>query len=339
MLPRGVFRPLLALLVAVVTIAAAGGAAPVTPAEALIQATPADSVARYYSLIGERNFAGAWERLSANRRAALSDNFDAWVRSHDTTMSVEVRSVSTVARTPSAATVVVSLVAVDAEGGSTVARTFEGTWGLVLVSGDWKLDTPTIQMTNEQRPAPTQATAPARVEPVVQSPPPPAPPSSASARFESGTKIVGTDIAPGTYRSHNTGPGCYWARLSGLGGTLDEIIANENEGGPAVVTIAPTDKAFTSRRCASWSDDLSPVTASLDAPFGDGTYIIGIDVAPGVWRSEGGTSCYWARLSGFGDTLNEILANENAGASGTVRISDGDKGFKSRRCGTWTKIE
>jgi hypothetical protein len=166
-----------------------------------------------------------------------------------------------------------------------------------------------------------------------------APDATFAQSFGTGVKVVGADIQPGTYRSNNPGSGCYWARLSGFGGTLAEIIANDNAIGPAVVTIAPTDKGFNSTRCATWTQDLSPVTTSPVAPFGDGTFIVGTDVAPGLWRSQGGTSCYWERLRGFGGTLDDITANENAGASGLVQISESDKGFSSSRCGTWTKVQ
>jgi hypothetical protein len=68
-----------------------------------------------------------------------------------------------------------------------------------------------------------------------------------------GTFRVGSDIAPGTYRAANPDGFCYWARLSGTGGTLREIIANDNTTGPAVVTIAATDAAFESTGCGGWT--------------------------------------------------------------------------------------
>lgn len=67
-----------------------------------------------------------------------------------------------------------------------------------------------------------------------------------------GTFIVGTDIQPGTYKA-DASPGCYWARLSGLGGSVSDIIANDNADGPVVVTISPKDKAFTDARCGSFT--------------------------------------------------------------------------------------
>lgn len=73
--------------------------------------------------------------------------------------------------------------------------------------------------------------------------------------FDDGTHVVGEDIQPGTYRTHGddgSSFGCYWARLSGFSGELDEIIANDNAQN-TVVTIAETDKGFSSSGCGTWT--------------------------------------------------------------------------------------
>ena len=69
------------------------------------------------------------------------------------------------------------------------------------------------------------------------------------ATIKEGISLVGVDVQPGTYRSDN--PSCYFARLSGTSGELDDIIANGN--GATVVTIDPSDNAFESRRCSPWT--------------------------------------------------------------------------------------
>ena len=68
--------------------------------------------------------------------------------------------------------------------------------------------------------------------------------------FGDGAFIVGTDIAPGTYRGSG-GESCYWERLSSFEG--DGITLNGLESGAAVVTIAESDKGFRSRDCAPWT--------------------------------------------------------------------------------------
>ena len=72
-----------------------------------------------------------------------------------------------------------------------------------------------------------------------------------------GTYVVGKDIEPGTYRTDGPQGGlvtnCYWARLSSTSGDLRDIIANGNTMGRTTVTIAPTDKAFTTTGCNRWT--------------------------------------------------------------------------------------
>jgi len=71
--------------------------------------------------------------------------------------------------------------------------------------------------------------------------------------FADGAYRVGPDIEPGTYRSLGTSNSCYWERLRGFGGTLDDIIANFIGPNPTIVAIAPTDAGFRSDRCGSWT--------------------------------------------------------------------------------------
>lgn len=160
-------------------------------------------------------------------------------------------------------------------------------------------------------------------------------PRERAAAFRDGMNIVGTDIQPGTYRAVGPFNSCYWARLSGLSGNSDDIIANDNGSGP-VVKIGASDKAFQSRGCGTWTADLSPITQSPDSSFGNGTFIVGTDISAGTWKSDSPESCYWARLSGFSGGMGHVIANENG--AGLVQIARTDKGFLSSSCGTWTKI-
>lgn len=75
--------------------------------------------------------------------------------------------------------------------------------------------------------------------------------TKSKTRFGPGTYLVNVDIAPGTHRAR--GNGCYWARLRNFEGGLNAIIANANPQGSAIVTIARTDRGFTSTRCGTWT--------------------------------------------------------------------------------------
>ena len=171
-------------------------------------------------------------------------------------------------------------------------------------------------------------------------PPSPSPsPGPDATTFGDGIWMVGEDIPAGTYRNADSSGGCYWARLNGFGGSLNEIIANQFTYARQIVTILPGDAGFESVGCGVWSSNLAPITSSTTAPFGDGTYLVGVDIAPGTWRNDDSSGgCYWARLNGFSGTLDEIEANAFTYDPQIVTISSGDEGFFTEGCGTWTKV-
>ncbi|MFF9376885.1 hypothetical protein ACF1BB_20380 [Streptomyces griseoluteus] len=64
---------------------------------------------------------------------------------------------------------------------------------------------------------------------------------------------VGTDIAPGTYRSTaNAHRSCRWERARDAEHRLRSVIATGRTTGTAVVTIRPTDAHFRSTGCGGW---------------------------------------------------------------------------------------
>lgn len=92
--------------------------------------------------------------------------------------------------------------------------------------------------------------------PIFPDPPPPPPGRYYPPIIETvGDHIVGQHVGANTYRSVTTGPGCLWARLSGFGGEVDDLIegAIEPAGRSIEVTIAPTDAGFyTTPACGGW---------------------------------------------------------------------------------------
>ena len=176
-------------------------------------------------------------------------------------------------------------------------------------------------------------------EPEPEREPAPEPePEDPNPHFGDGTHRVGEDIPPGMYRTREGSPGCYYARLAGFGADLDDILANNNTDAPAIVTIEPTDVGFESRDCGTWTQDLSAITQSKTS-FGDGAYIVGTDIEPGTYRSSGSSGCYYQRLSGFNNDLDSIIANANTDTPAVVTIEPTDKGFETKQCGEWTRIE
>jgi PKD repeat protein len=158
--------------------------------------------------------------------------------------------------------------------------------------------------------------------------------------FGAGLRRVGSEIEPGLYRSRSGGRDCRWERLSGFDGFSDQVIAWGTNDGPIIVEISGQDRAFNSVGCSRWTKDTSPITSDLEAPFGEGVFAVGEDIAPGFWQSEDTGRCYWTRLSGFSWLESEIMDEAFVRDTPvTVLIQSGDTGFMSSECGTWTRIE
>jgi hypothetical protein len=71
--------------------------------------------------------------------------------------------------------------------------------------------------------------------------------------FGDGTYQVGTDIQPGTYRTREGSPNCYYERLKNFTGGMNSILANGNTNAPTIVTNQPTDAGFQSQSCGTWT--------------------------------------------------------------------------------------
>ena len=153
---------------------------------------------------------------------------------------------------------------------------------------------------------------------------------------DAGTYRVGSDIQPGIYAGNpgsEDGDSCYWARLSGLSGGLDDIISNGSARGQFYVEVKSTDSYFTVRcevtPLAEW-----PVPSQPLSEIGTGMYIVGRDIAASIYAgnpgSEDGDSCYWARLSGLSGGLDDIISNGSARGQFYVEVKSTDSYFTVR---------
>ena len=74
-----------------------------------------------------------------------------------------------------------------------------------------------------------------------------------------------------------------------------------------------------------------------------GTWLVGDQIAPGTYRADAKYLCYWARVSGFGasqeNVVDEGLVELDAGVELTVTIQVSDAGFfTDDECGSWTRV-
>lgn len=112
-----------------------------------------------------------------------------------------------------------------------------------------------------------------------------------------------------------------------------------NTATPIIKIVTPTLTAspiFTPTNTLPPTATLIPTATPdpLKASRGPGYYLIGIDIAPGVWRNDGTTdNCYWSVTTRTGD----IIANDIGMGGGTAYIPA--SGFQiefGEHCGNWT---
>ena len=214
---------------------------------------------------------------------------------------------------------------------------------------------PAHQVSSDSKPTPMPLPT-STTEPTLR---PTATPQLPAKSFGDGTWTVGVDIQYGTYRSIplTKDTSCYWRAVKDFTGGMSSTIVSDsgplddehNDGaGPMVVDIYPTDAGFVSRSCGTWERVTAVMSSSMTSPFGDGWYVVGVDIAPGTWSAPGGTTwCIWKRMGTFrGSRLpSEIIERSASKTEGlysevpsqTVTIEPTDAGFWSQNCGGWTR--
>ncbi|MBE1524397.1 hypothetical protein [Nesterenkonia lutea] len=114
------------------------------------------------------------------------------------------------------------------------------------------------------------------------------------------------------------------AELDDREAALDE---REEELASQAQEAAETEEAVQEEEQASSSGSIP----------GSGTFIVGEDIQPGTYRTDGGSGyCYWARLSGLSGEFGDIITNGLPDGQGFVTIAETDVAFETSDCGEWT---
>jgi len=149
-----------------------------------------------------------------------------------------------------------------------------------------------------------------------------------------GFYLVGVDILPGKWESQGRGSGCYWARLDQYG----DIQSNHFGYAGGTVTILESDFQIQFDGCGTWhyvEGRERVLKADAYDLKNSGFYTVGVEIAPGYWRSTGvGGGCYWERL----DEYQDILGNHFGRAGGTIYIGPYDYEVHFNDCGMWEYI-
>lgn len=115
------------------------------------------------------------------------------------------------------------------------------------------------------------------------------------------------------------------------------------EGASPSATVAPTPAQTAvppSPATTAPSEKAGP--AEAEQIPGDGVFLVGRDIKPGTYRSEGPQGepiiyCAWARLSGTGGEGKDIISGDASKGAETVTIAATDKAFRTSGCKTWKK--
>lgn len=182
--------------------------------------------------------------------------------------------------------------------------------------------------------------------------------------FDDGVYIVNRHVPSGTFVADGlTNETCFWSRLTGFDGDDFNRINVYASAGQAIATILESDIGFRSFGCGTWRavsqvDDplgnqvtqigstgdsqasASTVAKEVMTKFGDGTYRVGVDIAPGLYSvsDEQPSTCRWRRLSDFTWTGGVVVESLASGRK-IVDIAAEDIGFASSGCGLWELVD
>ena len=110
--------------------------------------------------------------------------------------------------------------------------------------------------------------------------------------------------------------------------------AASNGGATSPAMASPTPTVTVSVPAAGGQ---APASGPAIAIPEDGTWLVGTDIKPGIYRSSSDGACYWSRLKNTSGDFEAILANGNGGNQ-VVTVKKTDMAFGSTRCAPWTKV-
>lgn len=123
----------------------------------------------------------------------------------------------------------------------------------------------------------------------------------------------------------------------------DSIISSAEEEASDLVGVAEGRVAALDEREAALDARAEELDVAEErqaaSTFGNGVHIVGTDIEPGLYRTEGGSNCYWARLSGLSGGFGDLIANGLPDGPASIAIQGSDAGFESSGCATWNRVD
>jgi hypothetical protein len=128
-----------------------------------------------------------------------------------------------------------------------------------------------------------------------------------------------------------------------LGLALILILFVLDTGGGAPAPAVPPDgegSAPTANPAAAGASS-APASPEITPPppgsgtFSNGTWLVGEEIAPGIWRAVRSRACTWKRLSSIEGPVENVVGS---GSYLTVELKPSDAAFSSDGCGWWSQI-
>jgi hypothetical protein len=116
------------------------------------------------------------------------------------------------------------------------------------------------------------------------------------------------------------------------------VIAKDNPARSAADRAAVISTATPGTPIPRRGPEYAPPIDSDLLP-GDGTWIVGKQIKPGLYRSDAGPLCYWERLRAMTGETVDIIANGGFRKGPTyVEVKAGDFAFGSQGCREWVMV-
>jgi hypothetical protein len=121
------------------------------------------------------------------------------------------------------------------------------------------------------------------------------------------------------------------------------VVAEKDRGRdhPAAIVTTSTHPSTTAPTYIPTTRTSTPPPGPAPTIQRNGTYLVGVDIQPGTWRTtgaSGSTDCFWSRLSALTGEFDAIIANGSSDGPQVVTIKPDDKAFSVQGCSTWTLI-
>ena len=125
-------------------------------------------------------------------------------------------------------------------------------------------------------------------------------------------------IKSGLYVGQAEGDSCYWERQGYDENDRAEIRAYVHSVGQFYIEVQDDDSLLITDCELTFLPTLPPPASRFPTNLARGTYLVGIDIQPGLYQGKVGDQCYWARLSNF----TKDAYNNGQGNIGSITDAD-----------------